>query len=150
MLFRAPRAATVKAPWNSYLATESVLIAQARTDAVLWSVDRKSFEACGGRSEGSMARTACASALGASSCCMVGFLHHGLPKPRIMPFSFQAEVECSTMFDARPYDCVWFLLECCSSEPSQHCWIHVRCWIGCLRFSLIHVPASLRSASLQL
>ncbi|CAE7203384.1 CLC-E [Symbiodinium microadriaticum] len=40
VLFRAPRAATVK----------------ARTDAVLWSVDRKSFEACGGRSEGSMAR----------------------------------------------------------------------------------------------
>ncbi|OLP99099.1 hypothetical protein AK812_SmicGene18380 [Symbiodinium microadriaticum] len=29
---------------------------RARTDAVLWSVDRKSFEACGGRSEGSMAR----------------------------------------------------------------------------------------------
>eukprot|EP00913_Durusdinium_trenchii_P021568 g20268.t1 len=41
VLFRAPRAATVK----------------ARTDAVLWSVDRRSFEACGGRSEGSMART---------------------------------------------------------------------------------------------
>lgn len=40
VLFRAPRAATVK----------------ARTDAVLWSVDRRSFEACGGRSEGSMAR----------------------------------------------------------------------------------------------
>lgn len=40
VLFRAPRAATVK----------------ARTDAVLLSVDRCSFEACGGRSEGSMAR----------------------------------------------------------------------------------------------
>ncbi|CAJ1368554.1 unnamed protein product [Effrenium voratum] len=40
VLFRAPRAATVK----------------ARSDAVLWSVDRRSFEACGGRSEGSLAR----------------------------------------------------------------------------------------------
>ena len=40
VLFRAPRAATVK----------------ARSDAVLLSVDRRSFEACGGRSEGSMAR----------------------------------------------------------------------------------------------
>mmetsp|Transcript_16338 Transcript_16338/g.28632 ORF Transcript_16338/g.28632 Transcript_16338/m.28632 type:complete len:704 (+) Transcript_16338:33-2144(+) len=40
VLFNAPRAATVK----------------ARSDALLWSVDRKSFEACGGRSEGSMAR----------------------------------------------------------------------------------------------
>ena len=40
VLFRAPRAATVK----------------ARSDCVLLSVDRRSFEACGGRSEGSMAR----------------------------------------------------------------------------------------------
>jgi len=40
VLFRAPRAATVK----------------ASKDAVLWSVDRRSFEACGGRSEGSAAK----------------------------------------------------------------------------------------------
>ena len=31
-------------------------VRQARSDAVLWSVDRRSFEACGGRSEGSLAR----------------------------------------------------------------------------------------------
>ena len=52
-------------------AESDVWMAQARTDAVLWSVDRKSFEACGGRSEGSMARTASASALG------------GRPKPYV-------------------------------------------------------------------
>lgn len=40
VLFRAPRAATVRAD----------------TDSVLWTVDRRSFEASGGRSEGSMAR----------------------------------------------------------------------------------------------
>ena len=58
-LLRAAFVSSLRVPQYIYIYIKAPAThSQARTDAVLWSVDRQSFEACGGRSEGSMARRA--------------------------------------------------------------------------------------------